>query len=64
MQVDIKLLENNVLALVELCKKLRQDNHALQQEISLLYTQNKELKQKVEGAKAQIDTLLARLPGA
>lgn len=63
MQVEFKLLEDNVFSLVTLCKTLQNEKSLLQKEIHSLSKKNVELEKKVEEARLRIENILASLPG-
>jgi cell division protein ZapB len=64
MEADLRALDDKVGQLVELCKRLRADNHVLRQELAQAINDNKQLNEKVTAAKLRIETLLASLPEA
>ena len=62
MDAEIKLLEERVGQLVGLTQRLRDDNRELRQELAQALNDNKRLNDKVDAAKARLETLLERLP--
>lgn len=64
MEADLRALDEKVGQLVELCKRLRADNHALRQQLAQAINDNKQLNEKVTAAKLRIENLLASLPEA
>ena len=62
MDAEIKLLEERVGQLVELTQRLRNDNRELRQQLAQALNDNKRLNDKVDAAKARLETLLERLP--
>ncbi|SFZ78533.1 hypothetical protein [Chitinimonas taiwanensis] len=64
MEAELQSLEDRINALAKLCQQLRAENLDLRQEVLVLKNDNKRLNEKVEGAKARVDALLAQLPQA
>ena len=62
MDAEIKLLEERVGQLVELTQRLRNDSRELRQQLAQALNDNKRLSEKVDAAKARLETLLERLP--
>jgi cell division protein ZapB len=62
MDAEIKLLEERVGQLVGLTQRLRDDNRELRQQLAQALNDNKRLNDKVDAAKARLETLLERLP--
>jgi len=62
MDTELKALEEKVGQLVELTHQLRGDNRQLRQQLAQATSDNKRLNEKVDAAKARLESLLARLP--
>jgi len=62
MEADLRVLDEKVGQLVELCKRLRTENHELRQQLAHSINENKLLGEKVNAAKLRIESLLASLP--
>jgi cell division protein ZapB len=62
MDPELKGLEERVAQLIELTQHLRSENRALRQQLAQAASDNKRLSEKVEAAKARLQTLLEKLP--
>ena len=62
MDAELNGLEDRVAQLIELTQRLRGENRALRQELAQAASDNKRLSEKVEAARARLQTLLAKLP--
>lgn len=62
MESDLQTLEDRVNTLAMLCQQLRKENSELRQHAVTLKNENRRLSDKVDGAKARVETLLAQLP--
>jgi cell division protein ZapB len=64
MQAELTALDDKISQLVQLTQKLRRDNSQLRQNLASAQTENKRLAEKVNTAKARLETLLAQIPEA
>ena len=62
MDSELKSLEDKIGQFVELCQRLRADNQELRQQLASAVSQSKRLEEKINGAAARLETLLAQLP--
>lgn len=62
MDADLRALEAKLGQLVELTHRLRGDNRELRQQLAQATNDNKRLNEKVEAAKARLESLLSHLP--
>ena len=63
METELNSLENKVAQFVSLCERLRAENLDLRQQLATARGDAKRLHEKIDGAKARLEGLLARLPG-
>ena len=63
MEAEFNSLEAKVAQFVTLCERLRAENVQLRQQLAAAHTDAKRLNEKIDGAKARLEGLLARLPG-
>ncbi len=61
---EFENLEQKLAQLVMLHKQAREENRDLRVQVAKLETEHKALGQKVAGARARIETLVARMPAA
>ena len=62
MDAELRSLEDKVSQFVALCQRLRADNHQLRQQLVSAQSENKQLSEKIGGAKTRLESLLALLP--
>jgi cell division protein ZapB len=62
MQAEIASLEEKVQQLIGLCAMLRNDNHALRQQLLAADAANRKLAGQISEATQRLDVLLSRLP--
>jgi len=60
---DFNSLEAKVAQFVTICDRLRAENIELRQQLAAARNDAKRLHDKIDGAKARLEGLLARLPG-
>ena len=63
METEFTSLEAKVAQFVTLCERLRAENVELRQQLVAARNDAKRLHEKIDGAKARLEGLLARLPG-
>jgi cell division protein ZapB len=61
-EAEFSSLEAKVAQFVGLCEKLRAENHDLRQQLASARNDAKRLNERIDGAKAKLEHLLARLP--
>lgn len=62
MQVEWDVLESKLAQLVQLTKRLREENNHLRQELAQALNQSHQCHDKIDSAKSRLERLLARLP--
>ena len=62
MEAELTALDDKISQLVLLTQKLRNDNSELRQNLASVQSENKRLAEKVNTAKARLETLLAQIP--
>ena len=62
MEAEFNSLEGKVSQFAQVCERLRAENTALRQQLSLAQNDAKRLAEKIDGAKARLESLLVRLP--
>ncbi len=61
-EAEFNSLESKVTQFVGLCERLRAENHDLRQQLAAAKHDARRLTERIEGAKAKLEQLLARLP--
>jgi cell division protein ZapB len=62
MEAELDTLEAKLNQLLQLCHHLRKDNSELRQQLLATQSQNKQLMEKIEGARQRLEGLLSRIP--
>ena len=62
MEAEFNSLEGKVSQFAQVCERLRAENVALRQQLAVAQRDAKRLTDKIEGAKAKLESLLVRLP--
>ena len=62
MEAELDVLDAKLTQLVQLCHRLRKDNNELRQQLAATQNQNKQLVEKIEGARHRLEVLLSRIP--
>jgi cell division protein ZapB len=62
MKIELQDLEGKVQALVEMCQRLRAENHQLRQQLATSQNENVRLNEKVNVAAERIEALLQTIP--
>jgi cell division protein ZapB len=62
MQTELNVLESKLAQLVQLSQHLRTENHRLRQDLAAALSQGRQSDDKIEGACARIEHLLAQIP--
>ncbi|MDH4095790.1 MAG: hypothetical protein OEV81_13525 [Betaproteobacteria bacterium] len=62
MEAELNSLEAKVAQFVAICERLRAENIALRQELAAARNDAKRLNDKIDGARAKVEQLIARLP--
>jgi cell division protein ZapB len=60
---EFRSLEAKVAQFLSLCERLRAENSDLRRELAAARSDSKKLHEKIDGAKARLEGLLAKLPG-
>jgi len=64
MESELNALESKLAQLIQISGKLRAENHQLRQELAHALSNNRQCSDKIEGAKARLEKLLATIPEA
>jgi cell division protein ZapB len=62
MEAELDSLDEKINQLVQLCHRLRTDNHELRQQLAAAQNESKQLADKIETARVRLENLLTRLP--
>ena len=62
MESELNALEAKVSQFVIVCERLRSENVELRQQLVAAQNDARRLSDKIEGAKARLESLLVRLP--
>jgi len=62
MDAELAALEEKIRQAVALCKQLREENRDLQLRLTTLASDKSRLAEKVDGARARLETLLKQIP--
>lgn len=62
MQAELNALESKLAQLVQLTKRLREENHHLRQELAQALSQGRQCHDKIDSVKSRLERLLAQLP--
>ena len=62
MDAELQSLEQKIAQLVELCQRVRQDNHQLRQQLATALNENRLLEEKIAGATSRLENLLNQIP--
>jgi cell division protein ZapB len=62
MDAELKSLEHKIGQFVELCQRLRQDNHQLRQQLATALNENRQLEEKIANATRRLENLLTQIP--
>lgn len=63
MEAEFRSLEAKVAQFLALCERLRAENNDLRRELAAARNDAKRLHEKIDGARARLEGLLAKLPG-
>lgn len=62
-EAEFNSLEAKVAQFVALCERLRAENVELKQQLNAARNDAKRLHEKIDGARARLEGLLAKIPG-
>ncbi len=62
MQAELDALESKLTQLVQLTKRLREENHHLRQELAQALSQGRQCHDKINSVKSRLERLLTQLP--
>jgi cell division protein ZapB len=62
MDAELKSLEQKIVQFVELCQRLRHDNHQLRQQLATALNESRLLEEKITSATSRLENLLNQLP--
>ena len=62
MDAELAALEEKIRQTAALCRQLREENRDLQARLATLASDKSRLTEKVDGARARLETLLKQIP--
>jgi len=62
MDAELDSLDAKIGQLVQLCHRLRKENSDLRQELAAAQILNRQLSERIEAARARLESLLTRIP--
>jgi len=62
MESELTHLEGKINHLIQLCQRLRNDNHELRQQVAGLHNENRQLSDKINQAKLRLEKILSQIP--
>ncbi len=62
MENELNALEGKLTQLIQVCGKLRAENHQLRQELAQALSNNRQCSDKIDTVKARLEKLLTNLP--
>ncbi|MDP2804898.1 MAG: hypothetical protein Q8O24_03045 [Gallionellaceae bacterium] len=62
MQGELNILENKLAQLVQLTKRMREENHQLRQDLAEALSRARQSDDKINNAKSRLENILAKLP--
>jgi cell division protein ZapB len=62
MDAELQALEDRIRQAVELCQRLRIENTELRQRVAQLQSENRQLADKITGARERLEGLLEQIP--
>jgi cell division protein ZapB len=62
MDAELAALEEKIRLAVALCRQLREENRDLRSQLTTLASDRSRLAEKVDGARARLETLLKQIP--
>ncbi len=62
MDIELAALEEKIRQTAQLCRRLRDENRDLRQQLAELESDRKRLSEKIDGARDRLEGLLQRIP--
>jgi cell division protein ZapB len=62
MDTELSTFEKKLMQLVEVCHRLRSDNHRLRQELTESRNEVRKFQERLEGARARLEKLVEQIP--
>ena len=62
MESELATLEEKVRQAAQLCKRLRDENRGLRQQLADLQGDKRQLAEKIDGARSRLESLLKQIP--
>jgi cell division protein ZapB len=62
MEAELKSLEKKISQFVELCQRMRADNHQLRQQLAAVLDEKRQLEEKISSATSRLESLLNQIP--
>ncbi len=63
MDAEIKALEEKIAQFIQLNQRLRAENLSLRQDLASAQGENRQLAEKIDLARARLESLLEKIPG-
>jgi len=62
MESELAMLEEKIRQAAQLCKRLRDENRGLRQQLAALQGDKRQLAEKIDGARNRLESLLKQIP--
>lgn len=62
MDMELSALEDKIRQAMDLCRRLRDENRQLRQQLADAESLRKQLSEKIDGARDRLEGLLQRIP--
>ena len=62
MDIELSALEDKIRQAMELCRRLRDENRQLRQQLADVESDRRQLSEKIDGARDRLEGLLQRIP--
>jgi cell division protein ZapB len=62
MESELAALEEKIRQAAQLCKRLRDENRGLRQQLAALQGDKRQLAEKIDGARNRLESLLKQIP--
>jgi cell division protein ZapB len=62
MEMELSALEDKIRQAMELCRRLRDENRQLRQQLANAESDRRSLSEKIDGARDRLEGLLQRIP--
>jgi cell division protein ZapB len=62
MDTQLAVLEEKIRQAAQLCRRLRDENQGLRQQLAALQGDKRQLSEKIDGARSRLENLLKQIP--